>query len=206
MNKIILAVFLLGCSAAVGNATVLSFDDTSFSHEPSLISNGYGGLNWNNMYVENTDFATEIFGANGYTNGRVSGKNVAFNGNGDKASVSTGTFNFIGAYLTAAWNNNLTIDVQGWKSGVKLYDKQVVVNADAATYFNFNYRGIDSLDFNSYGGTSAGYISYYSDTQFAMDDFTFNQNSSDSVPEPSTFLLFGAGFAGVGFLRNRMRN
>jgi len=32
------------------------------------------------------------------------------------------------------------------------------------------------------------------------------ENGSAPVPEPSTFLLLGAGLAGVGFLRRRMKN
>ena len=44
----------------------------------------------------------------GYYAGTVSPPNVAYNPGGNPASIiSTGQFNFVSAYLTAAWNDNL---------------------------------------------------------------------------------------------------
>jgi hypothetical protein len=39
---------------------------------------------------------------------------------------------------------------------------------------------------------------------FIMDNFDYTATSS-SVPEPSTFLLFGAGLGGLAFLRRKAK-
>jgi hypothetical protein len=44
------------------------------------------------------------------------------------------------------------------------------------------------------------------DTAIGPSIFSFNANAGNPVPEPSTLILLGAGFAGLGLLRRRMRN
>ena len=135
-------------------AVVLTFDELNVVNGSSPVPNGYGGLNWSNMYCENTSL---IPSDSGYQHGTVSGTNVAYNGSGTSASVSDGTFTFNGAYLTGAFNDGLSITVTGLLSGNPIYSQTVVVNTIAPTFFNFNYTGIDMLTFNSFGGTEHGY-------------------------------------------------
>jgi len=183
MKKIILAVFLLVCCARAGHATVLTFEGLPAQQ----IATEYGGLVWNNMVAVNT---TSLSFPSGLNKGRVSGDYVAFNYRSLEASVSMaeGAFDFYGVFLTAVWNNNLSIDVQGWRNGSRVYDTVVTVGADAPSYFDFNYQDIDAVTFKSYGGVRANYIG--SGTQFAMDNFAFKP-----VPEPGTMALLGLGVA-----------
>jgi hypothetical protein len=194
MKRFILAALMVICTVTTGNADVLTFEGVASRTE---IADGYGGLNWSNMYALN---ATTYTYESGYTHGLVSGNMVAFNGSGStlQASVDSGTFDFGGVFLTAAWNNGLNIKVTGFKDGIQLYDTIVTVNTYAPTYFDFNYRGVDSLDFTSYGGTGAKYAYGATGTQFVMDNFTI-------VPEPSTIILLGAGLAGLAFWRIKRR-
>ena len=163
-------------------AAVLTFDELSVVNGSTPIPNGYGGLNWENMYCENSSLVSID---SGYQHGTVSGTNVAYNAFGTAASVSDGTFTFNGAYLTSAFNDGLSITVTGLLSGNPIYSQTVVVNTIAPKFFNFNYTGIDLLIFNSAGGTDHGYGG--SGTQFVMDNFTIN------VPEPSTAALLVIG-------------
>ncbi|HUA17744.1 MAG TPA: PEP-CTERM sorting domain-containing protein [Bryobacteraceae bacterium] len=191
-----LAFALLG---AVGvwtpslRADVITFDDLTFSSLDEAIPNGYSGLNWSNFGVINTADAFSEIGANGYTNGTVSGTNVAFNENGTAAAVSDGDFTFNSAYFTAAWNTGLTITVVGKEGGVTVDTTSFVVNTTGPTLETFNWTGIDELDFSSSGGTNAGYNG--SGTQFAMDNMSIN-----SVPEPSTLPLVVAALIGAAVL------
>lgn len=202
MRKILFATLfaltILGIALAA-NASVLTFDDLP---GPGLvpIPNGYGGLSWNNMYY--LDGINYSANPSGYQNGVVSPNNVAYNAYGNPADISVSSstsFDFIGAFLTGAWNDGLNIEVKGYNGATLLYDTTVVVNSTLPTWEQFNYMGVTDVNFSSSGGTPHGYPLGYGE-HFAMDNFTYNQ-----VPEPATILLVGAGLAGVGILRRRFK-
>ena len=170
-------------------SALLTFDDihtsTNYSDNLGIITNGYQGLNWVNFFVINAPLDADQLVTNGYYYGMVSASNVAFNGFGNPSEIdSVGTsFNFIGVYLTGAWNSNLNVEVQGFRGGSLMYDQIVVVAATNATLFTFDYMDIDRLYFNSFGGQNAGFP-VGGGEQIAMDNLTF-----EFVPEPSSFLL-----------------
>jgi hypothetical protein len=123
----------------------------------------------------------------GYYYGVVSASNAAFNGLGQPAEIDSATnFDFLSVYLTGAWHSNLSIEVQGFRSGTLLYDTTAVASATSPSLFTFDYLNIDRLYFNSYGGDVA--FGYDGGNHFVMDDFTF-----EFVPEPSTLLLAALG-------------
>ncbi|MEH2435359.1 MAG: PEP-CTERM sorting domain-containing protein, partial [Nostoc sp.] len=107
-------VIVLGIGA-VAQATVLTFDDIAPISYYEQIPNGYGGFNWDNFdYINGSSPKVT---REGYDNGRFSGDYVAFNADGNPALVSNSVFDFNSAYLTAAWNNGLSVTVKGLKSG-----------------------------------------------------------------------------------------
>lgn len=177
------ALIALGTGGAA-QATVLTFDDISPIDDYASIPNGYGGLDWDNFsYLNSLSIPNS-----GYNNGIVSGNYVAFNVAGDPAIVGNGVFDFNSAYLTAAWNNSLSITVEGLNNGSSLYSTTVVVDTNSPILFDFDYRGINELRFTSFGGDNAGFNGR--GTQFAMDNFNFTP-----VPEPASVLgvlAFGA--------------
>ncbi len=132
------------------------------------IPNGYYGLNWSTFYV-----LTPVESLpSGYNPGLQSPPNVAFNNNGTPASITSSyPFNLISAYLTAAWNDNLQVEVQGKLAGVLVYDNTWTLSTTAPTLITFNYIGVDEVDFTSSGGTHHAAYSYYG-TQFAMDNLS----------------------------------
>jgi len=183
---ITMIVIVLSIMATVTKADILTFDDVTTAGE-AVIPNGYGGLNWTEFGVVNS---SSVVPGSGYDNGTVSGSYVAYNRYANIATASDGTFDFIGTYLTAAWNEDLNINLKGYNNNVLIYDQTVVVDPYAPTWFNFNFNNIDELVFDSFGGVNANLGG--SGEHFAMDDFAF------AIPEPSSMALMtlvsGAGW------------
>ena len=180
--------------------TVLTFDDLpSNTGDASYIPNNYQGLVWSNFGVVNAILYTSLHGTGGTYYGMVSASNVAFNASGNPAEIdSPGNFDFLSAYLTGAWNSNLNIEVQGFRSGALLYDTTVIASATNATLFTFDYFDIDRLYCNSFGGQNAGFP-YGAGNNFEMDNFTF-----EFIPEPSSLPLTAGGVLTLwAFLRRK---
>ncbi len=208
MRKFVMAItFMVAVSFAVpATGTTLTFDDLpdipwDGSTEPVdyISSYGtYGGLTWDNMDygdpAEIRDYLDTVWGVSetGYTNGMVSSNQIAYNTYGLNATItSVGLFDFYGAYLNAAWSDSLGVTVRGYSGGTGgtlIGDNTVTLNKSGASYFAFNYLGIDTLEFSTHGyGT------------FVMDNFNYRQ-----VPEPATLLLLGSALLGFGMF-HRMR-
>lgn len=198
MKKLLTIPFLLLCILTTSSqAAVLTFDDIT-TNSIEFPVDTYGGLTWNNLGVVSAEAAGGNHIGSGYDSGTVSGDYVGYNGSGYPLTVSGSAFNFIGAYLTGAWNDGLSIDIVGNRSGIELYSQTITIDSTSATWFEFNFLGIDELIFTSYGGTDAGYGG--GGVHFAMDDFTYSP-----VPVPAAVWLFGSGILGlVGFSKRKI--
>ena len=193
-----MTLFLVFSVAAVVNAEVVKFDDLPSSG--GIIPNGYKGFAWVNFYY--LDGINYPGNPSGYENGVVSRNNVAYNGYGQPAISAGDTFDFISAYFTAAWNDDLNIHVSCYKGQEFVDAKDFVVSTDGPTLVQFNWSNIDILNFYSWGGTHhEGYVG--AGTHFAMDNFNFVP-----VPEPAAFaMLAGLGvMLAVGYRRRGRRS
>ena len=186
------AAILIG---SLARATVLTFDELPLSYpdvEALAVPAGYGGFTWSGFNY--LDGLNNRANPSGYGAGVVSGQHVAFNAFGDPASLmisNSAPFTFNGAYLTAAWNDGLSVRVQGFNNQVQTYDTIVNPIATAPTFFAFDYENVDELRFSSFGGTMhPGYNGR--GVHFVIDNFTFSV-----VPEPSTGLLVIGGLLGL---------
>lgn len=196
--RAILGALALGMAVLAGPACadVITFDDRG-PEVQSLTS--YKGFEWHNM----STFSNSTWGNpyNGYGNGTVSQKNIAFNDYGDvtgSMSLASGTFTFESAYFTAAWLKGLKLTIVGLNDGVQKYTKTLTLTNKKPLLFEANWSGIDKLTFTTY-------IDECTDKgrQFVMDNFKF----VSGVPEPDTWALMIAGFGGVGLMvrANRRR-
>jgi hypothetical protein len=178
----------------------LHFDDISDSGSGTFIGD-YHGLGWDNWAVWNAIHFTNVFGVNGTYYGMVSASNVAGNAFGPAAQITAvGTnFSFLSAYLTGAFNSNLSIRVQGYRDNVLVYDQTKVVAATYSTLCTFDYLDVDRLVFGSSGGQSVFGSGPGGQNYFIMDDFMF-----EYIPEPSSLLLTALGLVPLwAYLKRR---
>ncbi|MBN2128922.1 MAG: PASTA domain-containing protein [Sedimentisphaerales bacterium] len=153
---------------------VLTFDDIT-SAETAWIPGDYGGfLMWDTFVAGKA----RLWGGSGYHNGLVSGDYVAYNGNGNPAEISGPSFNIIGAYFTAAWNDGLNIDIEGYRDGAQVYTYTAVVDTSGPSWVQLDFANVDRVRFTSYGGTHNPQFSLRG-TQFAMDDMSYWVNAPD---------------------------
>ena len=147
-----------------GQSELITFDDLPYRLLP--IPAGYQNLIWSNFYYLNG----VVSRVSGYTAGMVSVPKVAYNFGGTPAAISASApFVLYSAYLTATWNDNLKLEVQGYNGSTLNYDNTYTLSATAPTLISFNYVDVTSVQFISSGGVPhPGYAG--SGTEFVMDN------------------------------------
>jgi PEP-CTERM motif len=205
----------LALTTTVKAASLLTFDDVTVGYNPSL--NGYTNISWGNSgglydginwvagssgdigivnphYYQNytsgsyvADLSTAFGGKSGYgyANGLISGNNVMdFGGTASMNAQSGYTFDLISGYFTSAWSDNTTFTFVGFLNGVQKYSQTVTLDTLSPTLITLNFMNVDKVGL--YGGN-----------YLAADNLSFNLNGAPgapaSVPEPSTYALFGIG-------------
>ena len=197
-KKLLLPLLMSLSFAASTNAAIITFDDLPET-DAGIIENGYAGFDWSWFGYANKS----VLPGSGYETGVASGDYAAYNDFAATSSLSGSLFDFNGAFLTGAWNDGLNIEIKGFAAGAELYSAIVVVNTANAQWFDFNFFGIDSLSFRSFGGEKNALLEGEGE-HFVMDNFTINESAS--VPESSPFALMLLGIASLLLGRRMQRS
>lgn len=198
-------MFALGICSSAAQAAVITFDDLPAT-EVDAIHNGYHGFHWGDDFMTSVAYIhKDTMPGTGFATGVVSGNYAAFNNFATTSTISSNDlFDFNGANLTAAWNEGLLIEVTGFLNNLALFTQTVTVSTQYAQWFDFNFIGINQLSFRSWGGTASNPDE--GGEHFVMDNFTYNESTSTSVPESSSLALLLLGAAGILFGRKTKKS
>ncbi len=180
-----LTLLLPGLAFAAGTVT---FEDLYPGYETNAIlpPAGYDGFNWSPDFgVITKKFHPDSgydLGCIGYMTGYTRYANdVWFEGIGGEDFV------FIGAFITAAWDETEDVIVKGYLNGSLIHQVTITTHNDQPYYFTFNWGRVDKVAFEPQGW------------HIAID----NIDHCNPVPLPGTLLLLGSGILGLVGLRFR---
>ena len=190
MKKVFLCLLLVsllvpGAALAAGTVT---FEDLYPGYEiyDYPVPAGYGGFNWSESFGWITK---EYHPGSGYDLGCI-GKVAGFTAYANPVwfeGIGGEDFVFIGAFITAAWDDTEDVIVKGYLNGSLIHEVTITTYNDAPYYFNFNWGRVDKVAFEPQGA------------HIAID----NINHCNPVPLPGTLLLLGSSLLGLVGLRLR---
>ena len=207
-SLLIALVYLLvsGATANAGTFT-MTFDDLPdpvagqfWGWHGGDVPSTYFGLQWQGFLYENVPANSQQYGgsAGGLLSGLMSGSNVAFDGAPGPELSSTSLFDLNSAYVTAAWRDNMQMEVLGFAGGLLRYDLTYTLQSTRATFIQFDLLGVDSVRFNTYGGTVHPYP-YGGNNYFAV----FDNVTVAVIPEPSCIFLAASGLCALLLVQRR---
>jgi hypothetical protein len=154
----ILALAALALPTTAVAVDVIDFEDLHPGYETyTALPAGYAGYSWNYYSWYMTKYALP---GTGYEHGTV-GSVSMFTAWAADVSMGGDTFDFAGAYITAAWDSNEYVTVQGYRAGAQVYSETILTHNDQAYWFDFGWSDIDTIWFRPHGN------------HIVIDDITF---------------------------------
>lgn len=207
-KSLLIAVAYLSVPGATSNAGpfTITFDDLPdpaagafWGWHGGTVPPTYCALHWQGFLYENVPASSQQSGvSSGYVNGLVSGSNVAFTGAQGPELSSSSLFDLNSAYVTSAWRDDMQMEVLGFAGGLLKYDVTYTLQSTAVSLIHFDMVGVDSVHFNTYGGTVHPYPGG-GNNYFAV----FDDVSVTLIPEPRSVFLIASGFCALLLARRR---
>jgi len=167
---LIFALACVGVVAVLHADPVMTFDDLATT-DGLVLGPGYHLLNWTNFaFLNGVDYGGN---PSGYQAGVVSGQFVIWGGgSGVTSTISGGMFDLLSAYATSAWNDNLQLEAKGFIKGTLVYDQIYTLSATTPTLLNFDFYGVDEVDFMASGGTHHAAYTLGTGPEFCFDNLS----------------------------------
>lgn len=159
-------VYCSGSYLLIGGKCIepVHFDDLDAGESGEIMSkvpDGYRNLNYENLYYMNPDNYIHEPRLSGYVYGVVSGKNVAYNKDGEELFIRASegeTFSVCALKLTPAWRKNLVVWIGGYKGGEYAVGKNYTLGELHTTKSIEleGYTGLSDFMICTWGGESCG--------------------------------------------------
>lgn len=166
----ILFILAATVTASAYQVELLKFDQ--FANN-SAVPDGYGYVNWTNFYAVDAVGTNNSINPSGYESDVISRNNVLYNNDGIPAAIYSERYAFYlhSAYLAAAWNDNLQVQVNGYYENRLVYSTNYTLSTTHSNLVGFRDVPVTEVDFISSGGTPhGGYTG--SGEHFAADNVT----------------------------------
>jgi len=134
--------------------------------DSGALSEFYEGLKWINVWYMHEQWVKANHALSGwknaYTNGHIC---IAFNGKGKPMSICAkrqgiDTFSIISLEATAAWLDNLQVNVVGRRVKQDIYSITIVLQFNTSQVFNLDWKDIDEIQFIPISGVAHSGIPY----------------------------------------------
>jgi hypothetical protein len=196
---VVLIAGLLSRSVPAAPIEVLDFENPP-TDQYGNITEAYGGFGW--FAPEIDHYFEHLNGRSycslstapgpGYCAGTTSGSYVAFNF-GVGAITRDAPFDFIGAFFTAGFRDDLEVRVDGFLHGNLIHSATFAVDTFGPGWQQLDFTGVDKLLFTPVVPNHPEFGTHY-----VIDDFTYSL-----VPEPGPSVLVALAFGLPGSLVRR---
>jgi hypothetical protein len=198
----LVAALVISTASSAHAQTTLTFDDLDCGFGQILES--YRGFSFENTDCFDGSLDAEL-GSGFFTAG--GGSQVIYGAFGDPFStIGSAPFNLEGFRVSAAWRNNLTFTVEGFRNGA-LVEQQTFLLAGPSTVQSIvlDWMNVDRVRFSTFGGDESALE--FDGTQAVIDDVRIGAMSSAVVvPEPASASLLASGMLLLGaIVRRRQR-
>jgi hypothetical protein len=159
--------------------TVLTFDETTLAEGAEQpIATGYGGLAWDQVGIYNPDgtwgYAVKSESNLAFIAEASTFEVVGYPSPAGSPALIQGDMAFVGAWFSAAQQDNLLVTVKAYDDGVLVGEQAFSLNRNGPTWVGFDdpndgqrFESIDRLEMNANDGNDNTW------DYFGLDDMTF---------------------------------